>query len=259
MTDAGIVVRKCRTLEEFQLCVTLQREIWQEADLEVEPATAFVVAANTGRQVLGAFDGARLAGYTLAVVGVRDGVIYLHSHMTGVHADYRDRGVGRLLKLFQRDEALSRGIRLIRWTFDPLEMRNGRFNLNRLGAICRKYLPNFYGVTSSPLHRGLDTDRLLAEWHLDSPRVVAATAGAPIPMPEYFAVVEMPAEPGTVAGPSATAGQPVDQPADVRQLAALQQRLRDEFTKYFQRGYAAVAVLTNAATPAYLLCPWSDF
>jgi predicted GNAT superfamily acetyltransferase len=255
MNDTGIVVRKCRTLEEFQLCVALQREIWQEADLEVEPATLFVVAANTGGQVLGAFDGSRLAGYTLAVVGVRDGVIYLHSHMTGVHADYRDRGVGRMLKLFQRDEALSRDIRLICWTFDPLEMRNARFNLNRLGAICRNYLPNFYGVTSSPLHRGLDTDRLLAEWHLDSPRVVAAVAGVPVQLPEHFAAVEMPPAPDAGNGPTERA----DQPADGRQLASTQERLRNEFTKYFQRGYAAVAVRTDAAPPAYLLCPWSDF
>lgn len=253
MNDAGIVVRKCRTLEEFHQCVALQREIWQEADLEVEPATLFVVAANTGGQVLGAFDGLRLVGYTLAVVGICDGVIYLHSHMTGVHADYRDRGVGRMLKLFQREEALSRDIRLIRWTFDPLEMRNARFNFNRLGAICRKYLPNFYGVTSSPLHRGMATDRLLAEWHLDSPRVVAAVAGASIPMPEYFAAVEMP--------PDSGASGTQDAPAlmNDQQLASVQQRLRNEFTKYFQRGYAAVAVRTDSTAPAYLLCPWSDF
>src|SRR5207248_178956 len=84
---------------------------------------------------------------------------YLHSHMTGVLSNCRDRGVGRMLKLFQRDEALSRGIRLIQWTFDPLELRNAHFNLNRLGAICRQYLPNLYGTTTSPLHRGLATDR----------------------------------------------------------------------------------------------------
>lgn len=243
MSDTGIVVSKCRTLEEFQLCVALQREVWQEADLEVEPATLFVVAANTGGQVLGAFDGPRLVGYTLAVVGIRDGVIYLHSHMTGVHAAYRDRGVGRMLKLFQREEALSRDIRLICWTFDPLEMRNARFNLNRLGAICRKYLPNFYGVTSSPLHRGMATDRLLTEWHLDSPRVLASVAGAPAQMPEHFAAIEMPPEslPGSASS------------------TFTQQRLRDEFTRYFQRGYAAFAVRDDAAAPAYLLCPWSDF
>jgi predicted GNAT superfamily acetyltransferase len=247
----SIVIRKCQTLDEFHRCVALQREIWQEADLEIEPATAFVVAANTGGQVLGAFDGQRLAGYTLAVAAIRDGVAHLHSHMTGIHADYRDRGIGRMLKLFQRDEALSRNIRLICWTFDPLEFRNAYFNLNRLGAICRTYLPNFYGVTSSPLHRGLATDRLLAEWHLESSRVMAATAGVPVQTPDCSAVIDMPGTPDD--GPSATPEQSSEQ------LAAVQERLRNEFTKYFQRKYAAVAVRRDAAARGYVLCPWSDF
>jgi predicted GNAT superfamily acetyltransferase len=247
----SIVIRKCQSLEEFHLCVALQREIWQEADLEIEPATAFVVAANTGGQVLGAFDGERLAGYTLAVAGIRDGLPYLHSHMTGVRAGYRDRGIGRMLKLFQREEALSRNIRLICWTFDPLEFRNAYFNFNRLGAISRIYLPNFYGVTSSPLHRGLATDRLLAEWHLDSPRVMAAAAGVPVQIPEFPAVIEMPA--ASDDGPSVIPGQSSEQ------LAGIQERLRNEFTKYFQRRYAAVAVRRDAAARGYVLCPWSDF
>jgi predicted GNAT superfamily acetyltransferase len=246
----NIVIRKCQTLEEFQLCVALQREIWQEADLEIEPATAFVVAANTGGQVLGAFDGERLAGYTLAVAAIRDGVPYLHSHMTGIHADYRDRGIGRMLKLFQREEALSRNLRLICWTFDPLEFRNAYFNFNRLGAIARTYLPNFYGVTSSPLQRGLATDRLLAEWHLDSPRVMAVIGGAPGQAPECAAVIEMPASPAD--GPSVTT------PQSSEQIARIQERLRNEFTKYFQRNYAAIAVRREGVR-GYLLTPWSDF
>jgi predicted GNAT superfamily acetyltransferase len=247
----SIVIRKCQSLEEFHLCVALQREIWQEADLEIEPATAFVVAANTGGQVLGAFDGQRLAGYILAVAAIRDGVPYLHSHMTGIHADYRDRGIGRMLKLFQRDEALSRNLRLICWTFDPLEFRNGYFNLNRLGAISRTYLPNHYGITSSPLHRGLATDRLLAEWHLDSPRVMAAAAGVPVQIPDRAAVIDMPATPDD--GSSATPGQ------SSMALTEIQERLRNEFTKYFQRNYAAVGVRRDAPGRGYLLCPWSDF
>src|SRR5712692_7288337 len=97
----GIVVRKCAALKEYEACVELQQEIWGEADLEVEPVTMFIVAAHTGGQVLGAYDGHRMVGYTLAVAGLREGnVPYLHSHMTGVQADYRDRGVGRLLKLY---------------------------------------------------------------------------------------------------------------------------------------------------------------
>jgi predicted GNAT superfamily acetyltransferase len=236
----NIVVRKCQALEDFHRCVALQREIWQEADLEVEPATLFVVAANTGGQVLGAFDSDRLVGYTLAVAGVRDGIPYLHSHMTGVHHDYRDRGVGRMLKLFQREEAISRDIRLICWTFDPFEIRNAHFNLNRLGAISRKYLQNFYGVTTSPLHRGLETDRLLAEWHLESPRVLAAIAGAPAQIPEYAVEIKVPSELGD-------------------DIAAQQKRLREEFPRFFHREYAVVGVRTEPATAGYLLCPWSDF
>lgn len=245
--SAEIRVRKCAKLEEFQCCVELQRQIWEEADLEVEPVTAFVVAAHTGGQVLGAFDGGRMIGYTLAVVGVRNGVPYLHSHMTGVLGDYRDKGVGRMLKLFQRDEALSRGIRLVQWTFDPLELRNAHFNLNRLGAICREYLPNLYGVTTSPLHRGLATDRLLVEWRLDSARAVAAIQNLTNEPTEAAATMELPAELERW------------QQENAPEIQTVQARMREEFTKWFAKGYAAVGLRRGKGDPAYLLAPWSDF
>ena len=242
-----ITVRKCESLDEFHRCVELQREIWGEADLEVEPATAFVVAAHTGGQVLGAFDGDQLVGYTLAVVGLRDRTAYLHSHMTGVLREYRDRGVGRMLKLYQRTEALGRGIRLIQWTFDPLETRNAHFNLNRLGAICREYQPNLYGVTTSPLHRGLATDRLLAEWHLDSARVVGAIENLVKDPIEAPAIIELPAE----LERWQREGSP--------EVGVVQGRVREEFKKWFGKGYAAVALRTAPGNRAYLLTPWSDF
>jgi predicted GNAT superfamily acetyltransferase len=233
-------------MEEFQRCVALEREIWGENDLEVEPATLFVVAEETGGQVLGAFDGERLVGYTLALVGFRDGTLFLHSHMTGVLAEYRDRGVGRALKLFQREDALGRGIRLIVWTFDPLEIRNAHFNLNRLGAIARKYLPNLYGLTTSPLHLGLPTDRLLAEWQLDSARVVAAVENLAKESETASATIELPAE--------------LDRwkRSDMAAVAKVQGRIREEFTGWFARGYAAVGVRKSAAGAAYVLAPWSD-
>lgn len=245
--NQGLTIRKCQRLEEFHQCVALQREIWGEADLEVEPATMFIVAAHTGGQVLAAFDGERMVGYTLAVVGLRDGVTYLHSHMTGVRKDYRDRGVGRMLKLFQRDDALGRGIRLIEWTFDPLEVRNAHFNLNRLGAICRKYFRNLYGVTTSPLHRGLETDRLFAEWHLDTKRVVGAIEGLANDPVDAPARIELPGE------------LELWQHEDSPEVAKVQARVRDEFTKWFSRGYAAVALRSARGNRAYLLTPWSDF
>lgn len=245
--SGDIQVRKCETLEEFHCCVELQRQIWGEADLEVEPVTLFVVAAHSGGQVLAAFDSGRMIGYTLAVVGLQDGVPYLHSHMTGVVRDYRDRGVGRMLKLFQRDEALSRGIRLIQWTFDPFELRNAHFNLNRLGAICRKYLPNLYGTTTSPLHRGMATDRLLVEWRLDSARVAAAIQNLVKEPVEAPAIIELPAE--------LERWQEENAPG----VRKTQDRLREEFTKWFAKGYAAVALRTGPGNRAYCLTPWSDF
>lgn len=245
--SGGIVVRKCAGIAEYLRCVDLQKEIWGEEDLEVEPATLFVVAAETGGQVLGAFDGEELVGYTLAVVGCREGSVFLHSHMTGVREDYRDRGVGRALKLFQRDEALGRGISLIVWTFDPLEMRNAYFNLNRLGAIARKYLPNFYGLTTSPLHLGLPTDRLLAEWRLDSSRVTAAIERLSEEKEEAVARIQLPAE--------------LDgwKKSDMASVAATQTRIRQEFIGWFAKGYAAVGVKREVAGSSYLLAPWSDF
>ncbi len=243
----GVAVRKCEALEEFHACVQLQRVVWGESDLEVEPVTGFVVASETGGQVLGAFDGARLVGYTLALVGFRDGVVYLHSHHTGVHQDYRDRGVGRMLKLFQREEALGRGIRFVQWTFDPLELRNAHFNLNRLGAICRQYKPNLYGVTSSPLHRGLATDRLLAEWQLDSPRVIAAIGNLVKELASAPAEIELPAD---LERWKLT---------DSEHVKLTQDRVRGEFTHWFARGYAAIGIRETPKASAYLLAPWSDF
>lgn len=242
-----IRVRRCESIEEFNRCVELQREIWGEADLEVEPVALFVVAAHIGGQVLGAFDGSRMVGFTLALPGIRQGQPFLHSHMTGVSESYRDRGAGRALKLFQREEALGRGIRLVEWTFDPLELRNAHFNLNRLGAICRTYLPNLYGVTTSPLHRNLPTDRLVAEWHLDSRRVIGILAGA----------LHEPAEaPAAISFPLAIKEWKKNNPEE---LARQQARARSEFQAWFARGYAAIATRTTPAGTDYLLAPWSDF
>jgi predicted GNAT superfamily acetyltransferase len=244
----GIVIRKCEGIEEFHRCVELQRIIWGEVDLEVEPVTLFVVASHTGGQVLGAFDGERLVGFTLAVAGFKDNTVFLHSHMTGLLAEYRDRKVGRMLKLFQREEALGRGIRLVVWTFDPFEIRNAHFNLNRLGAIARKYLPNLYGLTTSPMHRGLPTDRLVAEWQLDSPRVVAMLSDVTREPQEAPAAIEMPAE---------LEKWKQDEP---EQIAKLQERIRGEFSGWFARGYAATGIrIAKSGTAAYLLRPWSDF
>jgi predicted GNAT superfamily acetyltransferase len=130
----------------------------------------FIIAAGTGGQVFGAFEAGRMAGFCLAFSALKpDGRPYLYSHMLGVRPESRDRRIGRALKLEQRREALARGIELVEWTFDPLEVKNAYFNIEVLGAIARRYLPDHWGPTSSPLHGSLPTDRLVAEWWLGQP------------------------------------------------------------------------------------------
>jgi predicted GNAT superfamily acetyltransferase len=128
----------------------------------------------------------------MSLPGVRNGHAYLHSHHLAVLPAWRNGGVGRRLKLAQRDDALARGIELIEWTFDPLEIKNAHLNIARLGAIARRYRHNFYGHTSSPLQGGLPTDRLVAEWWLKSDRVERILRGEQ-PQAQIEAQVDVPA------------------------------------------------------------------
>ncbi len=166
-----VELRSCHGTEEFRACVNLQKEVWNFSDAELVPLRMFVVADKVGGQVMGAFDGKEMVGFALSIPGTRSGHIYLHSHMLAVRKEYRNGGLGRRLKLLQRDEALGRGIELIEWTFDPLEIKNAYLNIEKLGAIVRRYNINQYGITSSPLQGGLPSDRLIAEWWLKSKRV----------------------------------------------------------------------------------------
>jgi predicted GNAT superfamily acetyltransferase len=176
-TRDGILIRHCKGIAEFEACVRVERAVWKSADIDVVPIPLFVVASETGGQVIGAFHDNELVGFTMAIAGWHHRKPFLHSHMTAVLDTHRDRGIGRRLKLFQREDALARGIALIEWTFDPMVMKNAYFNLMRLGAIARRYLPNAYGITTSPLHAALPTDRLVAEWHLRSSCVCRVLAG----------------------------------------------------------------------------------
>jgi predicted GNAT superfamily acetyltransferase len=189
-----IEIRSLREAAEFESAVALQKEIWGFADIELLPVRLFVVATKIGGQALGAFDGERMIGFCLAIPGMKPGPkSYLHSHMLGVRSEYANRGVGHALKLAQREDALERKLDLIEWTFDPLELKNAYLNIERLGAIVRRFVFNQYGTTSSPLHGGLPTDRCIAEWRIASDRVEAAVAGRPVPRPAIEATIDVPA------------------------------------------------------------------
>ncbi len=196
MSADSIVLRRCHGLEELRACVALQKEVWNFTDAELVPLRMFVVADKVGGQVMGAFEGDHMVGFALSVPGTRSGHVYLHSHMLAVRKDHRNGGLGRRLKLLQREDALARGIELIEWTFDPLEIKNAYLNIEKLGAITRRYNINQYGITSSPLQGGLPSDRLIAEWWLKSKRVetlletgknpaFASESGIEVPAPIY--------------------------------------------------------------------------
>ena len=173
----GIEIRSLSELEDFDRCVALETAVWNYDPADLIPRRVFLLASRIGGQVLGAFDGDRMAGFAMALPGFRNGQPYLHSHMLGVLTEYRNRSIGRALKLAQRDDALARGFSLMEWTFDPLEIKNAHLNIARLGAIVRRYKRDFYGPSSSPLQGGLPTDRIYAEWWLRSERVEQALRG----------------------------------------------------------------------------------
>jgi predicted GNAT superfamily acetyltransferase len=243
-TEVTITYRHCRTHDDFLACQEIEHVVWSDHELEV-PVTLYVVAVETGGQVLGAFDGERMVGFTFAVPGIHGGRVYLHSHMTGVLAEARNRGVGRGLKLFQRADALERGIDRVEWTFDPLEIKNAYFNLMRLGAVVRRFIPNCYGVTASPLHGGLPTDRLVAEWELRAERVERCLRGeSPVAGIGAGAVrIAVPKEIGEMkrSDPAAALG--------------VQDRVRAEFQKWFGLGYVVVALETEGGEACYVLEP----
>ena len=175
-------------------CVALQKEVWGFTDIELVPLRLFVVAEKIGGQVMGAFEGQDMVGFAFAVPGFRNRHAFLYSHMLAVRKDHRNSGLGRRLKLFQRDDAIARGFELMEWTFDPLEIKNAYLNIEKLGAIARRYNVNQYGITSSPLQGGLPTDRLVAEWWLKSKRVQAVLTNGKRTQSEISTTISVPAQ-----------------------------------------------------------------
>jgi predicted GNAT superfamily acetyltransferase len=166
--------------------------------------------------------------------------------MAGVLPEYRNRKIGRMLKIEQREMALAAGIRLVEWTFDPLEIRNAWFNIERLGAVVRRYVLNQYGVTTSILHGGLPTDRCVAEWYLDSPRVLAVLDGeAPQPR-EVEARISVPASIDDVRR---------DDPKLARDI---QERISNQFLESTVRGFAVIGFERTPESGTYLLGPWNS-
>lgn len=255
-------IRAARSLEDLELCIGLQKRTWGYSDIEVVPRNIYVLAQALGGHVLCAWDAAeQFAGFAMAIaaheppvgssargacqeawmapVGRRTPlqsadvqsadaqpipVPYLHSHLLAIAPEHQRCGLGFALKFAQRDLALACGIRTMRWTFDPLMARNAAFNLGKLRATVRRYIPDFYGRLASVLQGGTPTDRFLAEWDLDSDRVQAAfeVRSEPPAADERIAL--------NAEIPEWKAAGAIDR------LEAVQCELRDRFLKAFARG-----------------------
>jgi predicted GNAT superfamily acetyltransferase len=244
-----IMIRRCRGLDELRTCISLQKEIWNFTDAELVPLRMFVVAEKVGGQVMGAFDGEDMVGFALSVPGARSGYSYLHSHMLAVRSEYRNSGLGRRLKLLQREDAIARGIDLIEWTFDPLEIKNAYLNIEKLGAIARRYNINQYGITSSPLQGGLPSDRLIAEWWLKSDRVqTLLTTGKNPPFAQREAI-EVPAQIYQWKSAPETRGKALQ----------VQENNRNQFLRAFDGGLAVLGYERDSqGNGKFLLGNWDE-
>jgi predicted GNAT superfamily acetyltransferase len=245
IVEDEIQIRECETLDELAACVDLQREVFDLPEIEISPVRHFVVTKNAGGFALGAFAGEELVGFVLSVPAFLRGEKAFYSHMTAVKAGSQGSGIGARLKWAQRDRALELGVKFIKWTFEPVKARNAFFNLEKLGAIVTEYHENFYGTdysTAPGLEIGLASDRLFAEWHLESDKVVALATG------EKYSERGAPA--ARIVVPSNWAELVKSDP---RAALTEQMRIRQEFQTAFAEGLVGRGFVRDETRPHYTL------
>jgi predicted GNAT superfamily acetyltransferase len=225
-----MVIRQLTALTEYEKCLELQRDGFGWSDADLMPVRFFVVTHHIGGLVLGAFDGENLVGFLSSIPAMRNRNVYWHSHMLVVAHEYRNKGTGVLLKMAQREQAIQHGIPLIEWTFDPMESKNAYFNFEKLGAVVRRYYPNFYGSTTG-VQGNLPTDRIVAEWWLDRDRPAVTGELRRIAIPSDIQKIKR---------------------KDLEEARAIQERLRFEFQKNLSEGFFAAAFSHNAESSEYV-------
>ena len=232
-TPATIVIRDIESLAEMREVEQLQREIWGVEDLEVYPALALKPQTEVGAILMGAFAEERMVGFVFGFPGILNGETIIHSDMLGISEAYRSHNLGYLLKLAQRDAALARGVKRITWTFDPLQSRNAHFNFEKLGVIADRYYVDYYGVTSSFLHR-FGTDRLWVTWLLESERVSSRPELEPLPRLVRVGEDVEPVEGDPIGGPELI----IEIPGEIKNHhQRWREATREAFTSAIDAGY----------------------
>lgn len=187
-------IRECSSLEDFQSCVELERQVWKDDDIDIMPVRLYKICKTCNAPTFGAFDEeGRLVGFGHTMIALIDGHLAYHSHMLAVREELRDQQIGHRIKLAQRKRAIESGVELIFWTFDPLQSRNAHLNVNKLGAIVRSYEDNYYGIgVSTGFDAEVPTDRLIAEWWVSSDHVASALEGSRPRVDDPGAIIEIP-------------------------------------------------------------------
>lgn len=251
-SGSGYTIRPCRSIEELASTVRIQKEIWGYAEHELYPLRLLVNLGRIGGHVLGAFtpEGS-LVGFVASLPAWHGSRRYYHSLSLGVLRGHENLGLGRALKLAQRRTALRAGVDFIEWTFDPLRAKNAYLNISRLGAIVRRYLPDYYGPIDSRLQKGLPSDRALAEWRLKSARVRRAISGKPARSARKKPLAEVPIP--TDVGALLDA-----RPRACGEVRAVQAAVREQLQKYFAQGLAITGFVRDRKSARYLLERYED-
>ncbi len=266
-TPSPVEFRELVSVDDIRLVQDMERRVWGCADIDVSPVLLMVALVKSGALLLGAFVDGRLVGFSFSVPGDRKGEHLHWSHMTGVEDAWRGSGLGTRLKLEQARRVAARGYSCLQWTFDPLQSLNAHLNLVKLGAYADEYAEHVYGDSTSDLHRGAPTDRLIATWRLDpdgTPRrsslLEAARSETPAPAGDvvrregwdlYTPAAVLPdARVVTVPVPGRFSAMLQEAPA-----RALDWRLhtRAQFEALFARGYRAVDFRRHGDRGHYVL------
>ena len=246
MTKKDIEIRECTTPNELSGCVRLQREVFNLPEIEISPVRHFIVTRHAGGFTLGAFFEGKMVGFVLSVLAYRGNDRMYYSHMTAVDKDFQNYGIGTRLKWTQREYALTKGVKFLKWTFQPVLARNAYFNLEKLGAIMQEYEPNFYGTdyaaTGEKEKVGVESDRLFAEWELESDKVnTLAQKGEFTEQGELVKSIE-------------TINDWKQLLNTDRQKAVLEQmRIRKEFQSAFKDGQVCRSFKSDIQNPKFLL------
>lgn len=273
-------IRPLKTLDDFHAAEEVQRAAWDSDDIDIAPLHIMLTIAKSGGVALGAFAQDQLVGFVLGFLGTSNrygaeapAVVQLKhcSHMLGILPDWQNRGVGYALKVAQREAVLNQGLRLMTWTYDPLESKNARLNIAKLGAVCNTYIVDLYGELNDDLNRGLATDRFQVDWWIAARRIETRLTrqrpplklqhyldvGTPIVNPAQWDAGELPLCPEPIELPAADRFL-VEFPADFQRIkraagqlaVAWRLHLRSICTQAFSSGYTVIDYVHEAGRRA---------